>query len=108
MNRHEIERQLIEKASADPAFRQRLLDNPKGAVADLLGVPLPPGMRLTVLEETPGQHYLVLPPALPSLDALPLDDLELSLVGGGRTLRPISANVGMRNLFRTSSPQSAC
>lgn len=88
MNRHEIERQLIEKASADPAFRQRLLDDPKDAVADLLGVPLPPGMNITVLEETPGQHYLVLPPAPPSVDALPLDELDLALVGGGRTLRP--------------------
>jgi hypothetical protein len=41
-----------------------------------------------VLEETPGHHYLVLPPTPPDLDALPLDDLELALVGGGRTLRP--------------------
>jgi hypothetical protein len=88
MNRHEIESQLIEKASVDPAFRQRLLDDPKAAVADLLGVELPPGMSITVLEEQPGHHYLVLPPASLDLDALPLDDLELALVGGGRTLRP--------------------
>lgn len=88
MNRHEIESQLIEKASADPAFRQRLLDDPKAALADLLGVALPPGMTVTVLEEQPGHHYLVLPPAPPSLDTLPLDELDLALVGGGRTLRP--------------------
>jgi hypothetical protein len=54
-------------------------------------VALPPAMTLTVLEEQPGQHYLVLPPAPPSLDALPLDDLELALVGGGRTLRPLNS-----------------
>jgi hypothetical protein len=50
---------------------------------------LPPGMTITVLEEEPGHHILVLPPALPDPNALPLDDLELSLVGGGRTLRPV-------------------
>jgi hypothetical protein len=88
MNRHEIETQLIEKAGADPAFRQRLLDDPKAAITDLLGVALPPGMTITVLEEQSGHHYLVLPPAPPSVDALPLDELDLALVGGGRTLRP--------------------
>lgn len=91
MNRHEIETQLIEKAAADPAFRRRLLADPKAAVADLLGVPMPPGMTITVLEEQPGRHYLVLPPAPPDLDALPLDDLELAVVGGGRTLRPCNS-----------------
>lgn len=88
MNRQAIETQLIEKASADSAFRRRLLEDPKSAVADFLGVALPPAMNITVLEEKPGQHYLVLPPAPPKLDALPLDDLELAFVGGGRTLRP--------------------
>ncbi|MBX3000337.1 MAG: NHLP leader peptide family RiPP precursor [Caldilineaceae bacterium] len=113
MNRHEIESQLIEKASADPASRQRLLDDPKAAIADLLGVELPPGMRITVLEETPGQHYLVLPPAPPSLDALPLDDLDLALVGGGRTLRPHKILVSGGNTRAANRPavhtsQSSC
>ena len=88
MNRNEIETQLIEKASVDPAFRQRLLDNPKAAIADLLNVVLPPGMQITVLEQQPGQHILVLPPLVPTPEAIPLADLELALVGGGRTLRP--------------------
>lgn len=103
MNRHEIEAQLIEQANVDPAFRRRLLDDPKAAVADLLGVALPPGMEITVLEEQPGRHYLVLPPAPPSPDALPLDDLELSLVGGGRTLRPIMIQISTPNTRRAQS-----
>lgn len=85
-SRAEIEARILAQAERDPAFRQWLLQEPKAAVADLLGVTLPAGMSITVLEEQPGQHYLVLPP--PPLDALPLDDLELALVGGGRTLRP--------------------
>jgi hypothetical protein len=113
MNRHEIETQLIEKANADPAFRQHLLDDPKGAVADLLGVALPPEMTITVLEETPGHHYLVLPPAAPAPDALPLDDLELALVGGGRTLRPFAIKCSVSNTRASasnarSSSRSSC
>jgi hypothetical protein len=113
MNRHEIERQLIEKASVDPAFRQRLLDDPKAAIADVLGMALPPGMSITVLEEEPGHHYLVLPPAQPAPDALPLDDLELALVGGGRTLRPHAilcrvSNTRAANRPATHTAQSSC
>ena len=112
MNRHEIETQLIEKASTDPAFRRRLLDDPKTAIAEMLGTPLPPGMKITVLEEAPGQHYLVLPPAPPSLDALPLDELELALVGGGRTMRPlqVECNAGMERVrrFGNTIRQSGC
>jgi hypothetical protein len=113
MNRHEIEAQLIEKAGADPAFRQRLLDDPKAAIADLLGVALPPGMTISVLEEAPGHHYLVLPPAPPSVDALPLDELDLALVGGGRTLRPHllvcrNGNTRAANHSTTLTSQSSC
>lgn len=103
MNRHEIETQLIEQANVDPAFRRHLLDDPKAALSDLLGMTLPPGMEITVLEEQPGQHYLVLPPAPPSPDALRLDDLELSLVGGGRTLRPILMRISTPNTRRAQS-----
>jgi hypothetical protein len=113
MNKHEIETQLIEKANTDPAFRQHLLDDPKAAIADLLGVALPPGMTITVLEEQPGHHVLVLPPAPPAVDALPLDELDLALVGGGRTLRPHifrcrASNVRTANPQATYASQSSC
>jgi hypothetical protein len=83
-----IEQEIVQRATHDADFRQALLDDPKTAVADLLNVTLPPGMEITVLEQRPGQHILVLPPLVPTPEALPLDDLELALVGGGRTLRP--------------------
>ncbi len=83
-----IEQEIVHRASHDADFRQSLLDNPKAAIANLLNVVLPPGMQITVLEQQPGQHILVLPPLVPTPEALPLDNLELALVGGGRTLRP--------------------
>ncbi len=97
MNRNATETQLIDKAGTDSAFRRRLLADPRAAIAEMLGMPLPPGMEITVLEEQPGQHYLVLPPAPPNLDALPLDELDMALVGGGRTLRPYWVNASPKN-----------
>ncbi len=106
-SRAEIEARIIDQAERDPAFRQRLLQEPKAAVADLLGVTLPAGMSITVLEEQPGQHYLVLPP--PPLDALPLDDLELALVGGGRTLRPMPVTCSDTLVVRSAErPRTSC
>ena len=87
-SRQQLEAAIIERASTDPAFRERLLADPKSTIGDFLGAELPPGMKITVLVEEPGHHYLVLPPATPDVEALPLDELELALVGGGRTLRP--------------------
>lgn len=83
-----IQQEIINRATHDAEFRQALLDDPKTAVADVLGVALPPGLKITVLEQQLGEHILVLPPLVPTPEALPLDDLELALVGGGRTLRP--------------------
>ena len=84
-----MEQEIINRASYDVDFRQRLLDNPKATIADLLNVVLPLGMQITVLEQQPGQHILVLPPFVPTPEAIPLEDLELALVGGGRTMRPL-------------------
>ena len=106
-NRQQIEAQLIAKANSDPAFRQALLADPKAALEQFLGQTLPKGMTITVLEEQLGHHYLVLPPAPPSIDALPLDDLELELVGGGRTLRPVSMFCSSSNLREQRANESA-
>jgi len=84
----ETESRIIDEASQNPTFRQRLLADPKAALSEFFDMTLPEGMKISVLEEEPGHHYLVLPPATPPVNALPLDDLALALVGGGRTLRP--------------------
>jgi len=107
LSKAEIEARLIQQAAQDPTFRQALLSNAKTAVVNFLGVTLPPGINITVLEEAPGQHYLVLPPAPPSLDALPLDELEMALVGGGRTMRPAPVD-GASPGRRTIAVRNAC
>lgn len=55
--------QLIQKAWEDQAFRERLLEDPKAAIRELLGIVIPDHIQLKTVQETPDQLYLVIPPA---------------------------------------------
>jgi hypothetical protein len=57
----ELSAQLIGRAWKDPIFKQALLENPAGALAQFLDFQLPPGLSLTVVEETATALYIVLP-----------------------------------------------
>src|SRR5215207_1214808 len=76
--RQEMERRLIEKSVEDDAFRQRLIEDPKGAVEQELGTRLPEEVRVVVVEETQDTIYLVLP-ATPMAgdEGVELSDREL-------------------------------
>ena len=56
-----MERRLIEKSLQDESFRQRLIEDPKGAVEQELGTQLPEEVRVVAVEETADTIYLVLP-----------------------------------------------
>ncbi|MFM9276510.1 NHLP leader peptide family RiPP precursor [Paenibacillus jiagnxiensis] len=64
--------QLIQKAWEDPAFREKLVEDPKAAIRELLGVVIPEHVQLKTVQETPDQLYLVIPPAparmIPAVD----------------------------------------
>lgn len=78
--RHLLERQLIDKATEDAAFRALLIADPHQALIALLGVDPVPGLTIRVVEEDPGEAILVLPRSL-GQDELP-DDL-LDFASGG-------------------------
>lgn len=78
--RQHIEKALIEKAMADSAFREELKANPHAAIKSLLGTDPIPGMKITVIEEAPGEAVLVLPRNI-AQDELP-DEL-LDMASGG-------------------------
>jgi hypothetical protein len=59
--RSELQRRIVERALADPAFRARLLETPREALADELGVDLPPDLEVVVVEERPDRIAIVLP-----------------------------------------------
>jgi hypothetical protein len=82
-SRQELEAGLIERAAKDEAFRRSLVEDPRGTLERELGVRVPEGVGLTVLEETRTARYLVLPPAPGKGGGLA--DEELDAVAGGAT-----------------------
>jgi hypothetical protein len=65
--REELHERLVRRAQADPAFRARLIERPREALAEELGVELPPGLEVTVIEERPDRIAIVLPVDLSGL-----------------------------------------
>jgi hypothetical protein len=82
--RAQMERRLIEKSVEDDAFRQRLIEDPKGAVGQELGTRLPEEVRVVAVEETQDTIYLVLPATpMAGTEGGALSDQQLESVAGG-------------------------
>ncbi|MBV9389029.1 MAG: NHLP leader peptide family RiPP precursor [Chroococcidiopsidaceae cyanobacterium CP_BM_ER_R8_30] len=98
----DVESQLIQQAAQDPAFRERLLSNPK-AVLNEKGLAIPDSVQIQVLQETPNQFYLVLPleQSAPASGTNVLADQELERVSGG-------AGTGQTGWTGCASGQSGC
>ena len=85
-DRQEMERRLIEKSLQDDVFRQKLIEDPKGAVEQEIGTQLPEEVRVVTVEETQDTIYLVLPGAPMAGregEGSELSDQELEAVAGG-------------------------
>ena len=65
--RAELQRRIVDRAQADPAFRTRLLETPREALAEELGVELPSGLEVVVVEERSDRIAIVLPVDLSGL-----------------------------------------
>jgi hypothetical protein len=74
-----IER-VVERATTDDSFRGQLVANPKAAVESELGIAIPAGVTVKVVEETPQEFYIVLPPKETTGE---LSDEALAGVAGG-------------------------
>ena len=82
--RQEMERRLIEKSLQDEDFRQRLIEDPKGAVEQELGTRLPEEVRVVSVEESSDTIYLVLPATpMAGREGGALSDQQLESVAGG-------------------------
>lgn len=79
MNRQELEALVIAKAREDQAFKQTLLNNPKAAIEQEQGEPLPANIEVRVLEENPDALYIVLPSSSPP-DASSSEDFRVRLM----------------------------
>jgi hypothetical protein len=76
------QQQIILQASSDPEFRNRLLQDPKAAIEEQLGIQVPASVLVRVVEEEPGEVVLVLP-AQGMAPGTQLSDAELEGVAGG-------------------------
>ena len=85
----EIEAQVIARAVQDPAYRARLLADPKAVFADL-GLSVPPEVRIQALQETAEQYYLVLPAVADRPPWAGLSDAQLEAIAGGWEASTIS------------------
>jgi hypothetical protein len=82
-SRAAFERRLIQRSLEDDSFRQKLLDDPKGALEQELGTQLPEGVEVSVVQESAQSIYLVLPFASAVGEGEELSDRELEGVAGG-------------------------
>ena len=76
-------RDILRRSSTDRAFRQRLLDDPSAAVAEVTGQAVPEGLSIRFVENT-ADATLVLPDFVDPDAELSEDDLEA--VAGGIVL----------------------
>ena len=84
--RSEVERRLVQRSIEDEDFRQKLIDDPKGALEQELDTQLPEDVEVRVVEESPKTIYLVLPgTSLPLEEEGELSDQALDAVAGGGT-----------------------
>lgn len=79
--------QILDRASTDPTFRQRLLTTPHDAVRDAFGIDIPRSFRIRFIEKDPADDALIVLPgaarrAAPA-SAGELDDAQLESVAGG-------------------------
>ena len=81
-SREDAEQDIVSKATSDPAFRKALVSDPRSALEGALGTSLPQGIKVSVLEETADQFYMVLPAAGQGAGTKLSDEALASVAGG--------------------------
>jgi hypothetical protein len=105
---------VLHKSSVDPAFRALALKDGSKAVEQVLGFPLPDGLKIRFVENDGAWMTLGLPPARTADE---LSDRDLEAVAGGRNdtqvpytgdfggLSPMNAMTGNTANNVTSTPR---
>lgn len=74
---------VIVRAIEDDAFKQELVSQPNAVIERELGITLPEGAEIRVLEQEDNIRYLILPMQPDSLDGDELSEEQLEAVAGG-------------------------
>jgi len=82
-----LEARLVAQALRDPSFRERLISDPKDAVAEFFSIELPENTRIRVIESEDGETVIVLPripdEVAASFRAAPAGQLEAGIMEKG-------------------------
>jgi hypothetical protein len=106
----DLQARLIAKAWEDASFKRALLNDPKAAIEQELGVELPDGLEIQVVEETATRICLVLPAPPEELPEGQLPEEQLAAVAGGSgRLRvayttPVLGGFGRFGVYTTTLP----
>jgi acyl-coenzyme A thioesterase PaaI-like protein len=97
------EDRVIERAQRDESFRQQLLDDPRAAISDELGVEIPDALQIRVIEEDPQEVVLVLPAAARTRE---VTEEQLGAVAGGGGTPVLDTESGLACMMSHMGPQS--
>ncbi|MEM8618551.1 MAG: nitrile hydratase [Actinomycetota bacterium] len=76
---------LSDALKTDPQLRERFRDDPKAALSQWLGQPLPDDLEVVAVEDSPQSIHVIIPPdSVTKIDGA-LSDQELEAVSGGGT-----------------------
>ena len=81
----------MRRALVDPTFKAKLLKDPKAVAASELGVNVPDGVTIHILENTPNEVNLTVPVNPSSAE---LSDADLELIAGGKLSQGQQCSVG--------------
>lgn len=84
---------IVAKAMRDPAFRQRLLSDPKATLQAEFGVPVSSEVTIHIHQETPNDIHIVIPGEAPG-GVSELSDADLELAVGGMMPRTNTCTCG--------------
>ncbi len=83
---------IVNKALKDEGFKKELMANPNAAIAKELGITIPAGICIKVVEDTQTEVHLVLPAMIGGGGAI--SDSDLEKVSGGGGCGGVSGNFG--------------
>jgi hypothetical protein len=93
MTQAEMQDRIVAKAGEDGEFRARLVADPRAAIYELTGEPVPETVTVQVHEESATSFHLVLPPH-GRLSESEMADLFAGVLGNNTTTNPSSPDLG--------------
>jgi hypothetical protein len=79
MARQNFYREILARSLKDKIFREKLINSPRKTLKEEFDINIPEGINIKVLEDSPSEHYIVLPHMTPPFK---IDEKELYIAAG--------------------------